>query len=159
MVERHGLDDSEGTGCVCWVKADLRVPSEAIAGAEKVRAARVLRRPVARVLMYSVCTLRAALNPDESSILRCSRCISARFYACFSQAVAWAGGSLDILVNNAGICVLEDFMDISSESFDESIAINTRAPLLVSQVSCTNYGRQGRRAELVASASVISRNV
>lgn len=46
----------------------------------------------------------------------------------------WAGGSLDILVNNAGICVLEDFMDISSDTFDEVIAINTRAPLLVSQV-------------------------
>lgn len=41
---------------------------------------------------------------------------------------------MDILINNAGICVLEDFMDISSESFDEVIAINTRAPLLVSQV-------------------------
>ena len=52
----------------------------------------------------------------------------------FGQAVEWAGGSLDILVNNAGICVLEDFMDISSDSFDEVIAINTRAPLLVSQV-------------------------
>ena len=37
MVERQGLDDSEGTGNVCWAKADLRVPSEAIAGAEKVR--------------------------------------------------------------------------------------------------------------------------
>lgn len=36
MVGRHGLDDSNGTGSVCWVKADLRVPSEAIAGAEKV---------------------------------------------------------------------------------------------------------------------------
>lgn len=43
---------------------------------------------------------------------------------------------MDILINNAGICVLEDFMDISSDSFDEVIAINTRAPLLVSQVLC-----------------------
>lgn len=43
---------------------------------------------------------------------------------------------MDILVSNAGICVLEDFMDISSDSFDEVIAINTRAPLLVSQVRC-----------------------
>lgn len=53
---------------------------------------------------------------------------------CRCQAVEWAGGCLDIVVNNAGICVLEDFMDISSGTFDESIAINTRAPLLVSQV-------------------------
>lgn len=84
MVERHGLDSSDETGNVSWVKADLRVPSEAVAGARK--------------------------------------------------AVEWAGGIIDLLVNNAGICVLEDFMDVSAETFDESIAINTRAPLLVSQV-------------------------
>lgn len=84
MVERHGLDASDGVGNVFWVQADLRVPSEAVEGAKK--------------------------------------------------AVEWAGGTIDLLVNNAGICVLEDFMDVSAESFDESIAINTRAPLLVSQV-------------------------
>lgn len=28
-------------------------------------------------------------------------------------------------------------MDVSAETFDESIAINTRAPLLVSQVCCS----------------------
>lgn len=36
MVERHDLDDGEGAGSVCWIKADLRIPSEAVAGAEKV---------------------------------------------------------------------------------------------------------------------------
>lgn len=50
------------------------------------------------------------------------------------QAVEWAGGTIDLLVNNAGICILEDFMEVSTETFDKSIAINTRAPLLVSQV-------------------------
>lgn len=60
------------------------------------------------------------------------------------QAVAWAGGTMDILVNNAGICVLEDFMDITSSSFDEIIAINTRAPLLVSQVNTIRTPRRGR---------------
>lgn len=46
-----------------------------------------------------------------------------------------AGGTIDLLVNNAGIGFLEDFMNISPETFDETIAVNTRAPLLVSQVS------------------------
>lgn len=50
------------------------------------------------------------------------------------QAVQWAEGTIDILVNNAGATIIEDFMDISPESFDEMMAINTRAPLLVSQV-------------------------
>lgn len=65
----------------------------------------------------------------------------------------WAGGSLDILVNNAGICVLEDFMDISSDSFDEVIAINTRAPLLVSQVIFLHTVTERKReTQLVAPA-------
>lgn len=36
MVDRHGLDASDGTGNVHWVQADLRVPSHAVAGARKV---------------------------------------------------------------------------------------------------------------------------
>lgn len=67
----------------------------------------------------------------------------------FYQAVEWAGGSLDILVNNAGICVLEDFMDISSDSFDEVIAINTRAPLLVSQVEYVFFVQPGWTGNVV----------
>eukprot|EP00903_Cladosiphon_okamuranus_P019378 g17818.t1 len=108
MVERHDLDGSEGTGSVCWVKADLRVPSEAIAGAKK--------------------------------------------------AVEWAGGSMDILVNNAGICVEDDFMDISSDSFDEIIAINTRAPLLVSQVCLEGMikKKHGKIVNITSQSAVIA---
>ncbi|CAB1098658.1 unnamed protein product [Ectocarpus sp. CCAP 1310/34] len=108
MVERHGFDDTEGTGNVHWVRADLRVPSEAIAGAQK--------------------------------------------------AVDWAGGSLDILVNNAGICVLEDFMDISSDTFDEVIAINTRAPLLVSQVCLQGMIKKkyGKIVNITSQSAVIA---
>lgn len=55
----------------------------------------------------------------------------------------WAGGTIDLLVNNAGIVVLEDFMDVTAESFDDAIAVNTRAPLLVSQVirACRDAAR------------------
>lgn len=85
MVARHdGLDAREDKGNVFWIKANLRIPSEAVEGAEK--------------------------------------------------AVQWAGGTIDILVNNAGIVAMEEFMGISSDAFDEVIAVNTRAPLLVSQV-------------------------
>lgn len=37
MVDRHGLDASDGTGDVFWVQADLRVPAQAVDGAKKVR--------------------------------------------------------------------------------------------------------------------------
>lgn len=84
MVRRHDLDASEERGNVSWVRADLRVPSETVAGTKK--------------------------------------------------AVEWAGGAIDVLVNNAGICILEEFMDISCETFDETMAVNLRAPFLVSQV-------------------------
>lgn len=50
------------------------------------------------------------------------------------KAVQWAEGAIDILVNNAGICIVEDFMDVCPATFDDIMAVNTRAPLLVSQV-------------------------
>lgn len=108
MVERHGLDVTEGTGNVHWVRADLRVPSEAVKGARK--------------------------------------------------AVEWAGGTIDLLVNNAGIVVLEDFMDVTAESFDDAIAVNTRAPLLVSQVCLEGMIKQkyGKIVNITSQSEVIA---
>lgn len=53
------------------------------------------------------------------------------------KALEWAGGTVDVLVNNAGIEHFELFMDVSPENFDEVMAVNARAPLLISQVTQT----------------------
>jgi len=65
MVERHRLDDSEGTGHVCWIKADLKVPSEAVAGAEKVRRKRawICHVDTSRPWIYAVCQPGAHVVP------------------------------------------------------------------------------------------------
>jgi len=42
-------------------------------------------------------------------------------------------GRIDILVNNAGIVHLDNAQDMSEDSWDEQIAVNLKAPFLVSQ--------------------------
>ncbi|MFG1969394.1 SDR family NAD(P)-dependent oxidoreductase [Nonomuraea fuscirosea] len=47
------------------------------------------------------------------------------------RALAAAAGEVDILVNNAGIYTFTSTPGTSAESFDEQLAINTRAPFLL----------------------------
>lgn len=49
------------------------------------------------------------------------------------QALEVAGG-IDILVNNAGISILESALETSQEAWDATMAVNLRAPMLLSQV-------------------------
>ena len=49
-------------------------------------------------------------------------------------AVAWAGGTLDIVVNNAGFAQVDNFMDIEQDVLDRMWHVNTRAPVLITQV-------------------------
>lgn len=72
----------------------------------------------------NVCWVRANLRDSKDTI------------AGAKKAVEWAGGTVDLLVNNAGIAQTDSFMETSPEDFDDTIAVNTRAPLLVSQVRC-----------------------
>ena len=53
---------------------------------------------------------------------------------------------VDYLVNNAGTTTLEPFLDVSVETFDHLIAVNTRAPMIVAQEyarSCIERGAGG----------------
>jgi 3-oxoacyl-[acyl-carrier protein] reductase len=51
---------------------------------------------------------------------------------------------LDIVVNNAGIATAGPLADVSPADFDELVAINTRAPLFVSQAAAERMGEGGR---------------
>jgi NAD(P)-dependent dehydrogenase (short-subunit alcohol dehydrogenase family) len=44
-------------------------------------------------------------------------------------------GRLDAVINNAGIMAIESFEDTSRETFDEVIAVNLRAPYLLTQAA------------------------
>jgi NAD(P)-dependent dehydrogenase (short-subunit alcohol dehydrogenase family) len=50
-----------------------------------------------------------------------------------ARAAAREAMPADLLVNCAGMTILEPLLDITADSFDRIMAVNTRAPLIVSQ--------------------------
>jgi len=49
------------------------------------------------------------------------------------QAAAEALGPVDVLVSNAGLSRVQPLEDITAAQFDEMLAVNLRAPLLLAQ--------------------------
>ena len=50
-----------------------------------------------------------------------------------TRSAARSAMPCDYLVNNAGTTILESFLEISIESFETLIAVNTRAPMILAQ--------------------------
>lgn len=65
-------------------------------------------------------------------------------------------GEIDLLVNNAGIAILESFLETSAESFDKTIAVNTRAVMLISQVVARGMIERGTGGSIVNVSSQTS---
>lgn len=63
---------------------------------------------------------------------------------------------VDALVNCAGTTTLESFLDTSVESFDQIMAVNARAPMIVAQVVARDLIRRGRKGAIVNVSSVSS---
>lgn len=61
---------------------------------------------------------------------------------------------VDLLVNCAGIVELESFLDTSTETFDRTIAVNTRAPLVVAQEVARDLVRRGVQGAIVNVSSL-----
>lgn len=51
-----------------------------------------------------------------------------------ARSAAEQAGPIDLLVNNAGISIPEALLDTSVEAFDQTIAVNVRAALVITQV-------------------------
>jgi L-xylulose reductase len=62
----------------------------------------------------------------------------------------------DYLVNNAGIATLEPVLDTSVESFDLAMAVNARAPLIVSQEYARDLIARRQKGAIVNVSSVSS---
>ena len=58
-------------------------------------------------------------------------------------AVAHGGGRLDGLVNNAAVMTRSDLETTTSQVFDDTMAINLRAPLLLIRAALPHFRRQG----------------
>ena len=56
------------------------------------------------------------------------------------------GGSIDCLVNNAGVSVMSrgDLLDVSPESFDRCIAVNTRGTFFLTQAFAKHFLARSR---------------
>ena len=61
---------------------------------------------------------------------------------------------IDMLVNCAGIVELESFLETRTETFDRTMAINTRAPLVVAQEVARDLVRRGSPGVVVNVSSL-----
>jgi 2-deoxy-D-gluconate 3-dehydrogenase len=64
------------------------------------------------------------VEADLSTVEGCSKATS--------EALAHAG-AIDILVNNAGIALIDPLLDATADRWDETMAVNLRAPFLLAQ--------------------------
>lgn len=70
-----------------------------------------------------------------------------------ARRAAEDAGQVDFLVNNAGISILQSFFDTTVEAFDEIMAVNVRAALLVSQVIARKMVASGKPGAIVNVSS------
>lgn len=70
-----------------------------------------------------------------------------------ARRAAEAAGPVDLLVNNAGIALLQPFLDTTPEAFDQTMAVNVRAALTVSQVVARGLIQRGVPGAIVNVSS------
>jgi glucose 1-dehydrogenase len=70
------------------------------------------------------------------------------------EAAVQALGGVDILVNNAGVAPMADFFELSQEEFDQVMAINLRAPFLLTQAAARRMREQGTPGAVINLSSI-----
>lgn len=65
-------------------------------------------------------------------------------------------GSVDILVNNAGMQYRQQAVDYPEAVFDKVIAVNLKAPYLLSQLAAAHYIERGCRGKIINTASLFT---
>lgn len=73
-----------------------------------------------------------------------------------ARRAAEDAGAIDLLVNNAGIARIQPFMEVTVEAFDETIAVNLRAALVISQVVARGMIARGSGGAMVNVSSQAS---
>ena len=73
-----------------------------------------------------------------------------------ARRAAESAGDINLLVNNAGITSLQSFLETTLEAFDEVLAINVRAVLVISQVIARGMIARGRGGAIVNVSSTAS---
>ncbi len=73
-----------------------------------------------------------------------------------AREAAAQAGAIDLLVNNAGISILQPFLETTPEAFDDVMAVNVRAVLVVSQVVAAGMVARGQGGAIVNVSSQAS---
>lgn len=73
-----------------------------------------------------------------------------------AREAAQKAGDIDLLVNCAGIVNLQSFLDTTVENFDESMAVNVRAAMIISQVVARGMIKRKQGGVIVNISSVAS---
>ena len=87
--------------------------------------------------------------PDVITV-KCDVGVEAECEEAVSGTVA-VMGSLDILVNNAGYLARENFIAVTSEAIDKSMAVNLKSAVKLSQASLPHLQRSGGNIVNVSS--------
>lgn len=74
--------------------------------------------------------------------------------AAAARATALAAQPIDLLVNNAGIARLQPFLDTDVEAFDETMAVNVRAAMIVGQACARSMIERGTGGAIVNVSSI-----
>lgn len=74
--------------------------------------------------------------------------------AAAARQAALAAQPIDLLVNNAGIARLQPFLDADVEAFDETMAVNVRAAMIVAQACARGMIERGTGGAIVNVSSI-----
>ena len=66
-------------------------------------------------------------------------------------------GSVDVMVANAGVIQVKPFLDLSSEDWDRTFAVNVRGVFLSLQAAARQMVEQGKGGRLLATASIAAK--
>ena len=73
-----------------------------------------------------------------------------------AKKAAVEAGAIDLLVNCAGIVILQSFLDTTVENFGETMAVNVRAAMIISQVVARGLIDRKQGGAIVNISSVAS---
>eukprot|EP00667_Euglena_gracilis_P019950 EG_transcript_21477 len=92
--------------------------------------------------------LRQRLGPERCDVLQADlRDPDA------ARRAAAAAGPVDLLVNNAGLSRLASFLEATPEQFDETMALNVRAVMVLSQAVAKGMIQRGAKGAIVNVSS------
>ena len=150
MTQGQGSATQAFSGRTAVVTGAARGIGRAIAGEIQAQGARlVLVDRDASQLARTAAELQTPGRPPVE--FHCADLADPAQVAALGETIASSSPRIDVLVNNAGIEVDLPFDQVNAETFDRVIAVNLRAPLLVTQALVGLFPPEGGAIVNIAS--------